>query len=952
VFVDARTGKVLARESLVDNASDAQAAAPPTFSYNGTLPTADGGCDVTKGPFTVAAGDGVRAIETTASADSLSNDIILKLFRGTTLLVERDTIRTPERIRYEPEGGVPAGDYFVQVCEFGDGVPPVEPRTYTGTLVLDNSTPPAPYLARWDLFPANPPLATLAADPWNHPSTDTREEWCWRASTNAGDCNRVIGNLASRSPWDVDGKVGAPSNTTIGNNARTQEVWTDASQPNNPNPFRPTSAARDYTFPWTNSWSTSDCNPGTPYGSAFTEGQSFDISAAITNLFSMHNRMHDFSYLLGFTEDNWNAQSSNFGITDPLRENDPVIGDAQAGAKLPPPGVYAGARNNANMATQQDGTSSVTNMYLWQPVAGSFYPPCVDGDYDAGVIGHEYTHMIENRTIGKGSNRSGFHAGSMGEGSGDLFAIEMLNEYGLVPTNGENRYATGTYATGNKLRGIRNYAGNFPSTGAFPTPSTYPEVNPLNFSDIGFDLTGPEVHADGEIWIAMNFELRKALVAKYNAQFPESDQALQTRCANGAQPVEQCPGNRRWIQLLFDSFLLDPTAASMIDARNSILAADQARFGGANQNEIWGAFARRGAGNFASSTNGTGRGGGVENDSNPLPDFRVPGADNNATVKFAAVSRQSPEPAVKARIFVGHYEARVSPIADTDPATNAPAGSSANNLDDTGFFAPGTYEFVATAPGFGEVRFRRTFRAGQNQTITLHMAPNWASRSQGSTASGDATPVTFQGTEIQSAARVRENLIDDTELTDWQAAATQSSATAPWEVDGKQVTLDLGGTSPVRINRVQVSALLGPVFVGVGDASQNRFTALRQFDIYTCNSRFADCSRDAGYQRAYTSPDDAFPSDAPRPVAPTLLMREFKLSPVQATHVRIVVRSSQCTGGLAYQGEQDADPFNQTDCNAAAPPPMSGINGSPASTRFVRIAELQAFSQPSTVTVG
>ena len=55
-----------------------------------------------------------------------------------------------------------------------------------------------------------------------------------------------------------------------------------------------------------------------------------------------------------------------------------------------------------------------------------------------------------------------------------------------------------------------------------------------------------------------------------------------------------------------------------------------------------------------------------------------------------------------------------------------------------------------------------------------------------------------------------------------------------------------------------------------------------------------------------------------------------------------MTRNSQCTGGPAYQGEQDADPFNATDCNAAGP----------ASTRFVRAAELQAFGQPSQVQVG
>jgi hypothetical protein len=68
-----------------------------------------------------------------------------------------------------------------------------------------------------------------------------------------------------------------------------------------------------------------------------------------------------------------------------------------------------------------------------------------------------------------------------------------------------------------------------------------------------------------------------------------------------------------------------------------------------------------------------------------------------------------------------------------------------------------------------------------------------------------------------------------------------------------------------------------------------------------------------------------------------LLLRNFTFSPVKATHLRIVARNSQCTGGPAYQGEQDADPNNATDCNSAGP----------ATTRFVRVAEVQAFGANS-----
>jgi len=939
-FVDARSGDVLARESLVHSAEQASAefAAPESLTFAGELPAQDGGCDTRKGPYTVAADAGVRAIDVFANAETTAQDIVLRLLRGDTLVAEADTVSTPERIRYAPEGGVPAGDYYVQVCEYEDGIAPAEPRTYTGTVSLDTSTPPPPYTARWRVFPGSPPHNTLASDPWSNPSTDTRENWCWKASPTPADCDEVVGNLASRAPWDHDVKGNRPSYTTIGNNARTAESWTHPLYPS-PTQFRPVSPERDYTFPWTNSWNTSDCNPGTPYGAAFVPGESFDISAAVTNLFVQHNRMHDWSYLLGFTEENWNAQDSNFGTTEAFRENDPLVGNAQAGANPSPP--FAPARDNANMITLPDGTSPITNMYLWQPLAGAFYSPCVDGDHDAGVIGHEYTHMIENRMIGKGANRSGHHAGAMGESVSDLLSIEQLNEHGNIPTDGANRYATGTYATGNKQRGIRNYAGNWPATGAFPTASVSPEVDPLNLSDIGYDVTGPQVHADGEIWTATNFDLRKALAAKYEGQYPEGDQALQEQCAKGQVSVDRCPGNRRWIQLVLDSFLLMPTNPTMLDARNAILAADTMRFGGANQAELWLAFAHRGFGRAASATNGTGRLDGIESDTNPLPDFEALG-QQNTTVTFAATTRGAAQSPVAARVYVGHYEARVSPVADTDQATSAPRTATANNLDATASFAPGTYEFVATAPGYGAVRFRRAIRAGAPLTIGLRMAPNVASKAQGATASGQAARVMSGEKEVLSTAQVRERLIDDTEATHWQASAVARSG--GWSVANRRVTVDLAGNEPQQISRAQVSAMLGPVDdpSSTTDLSQNRFTALRQFELWSCNARFADCSGNAGFNRVYASASDAFPADAPRPVAPALLLREFTFSPIQATHLQLVTRQSQCTGGPAFQGEQDADPFNVTDCNSAGA----------ASTRFVRAAELQAFGQPSQVQVS
>ena len=288
----------------------------------------------------------------------------------------------------------------------------------------------------------------------------------------------------------------------------------------------------------------------------------------------------------------------------------------------------------------------ITNMYLWQPIAGAFYAPCVDGDYDMSVIAHEYTHAISNRMAGgPNANLSGNQAGAMGESWSDLAAIEYLNGNGFAPIADENRYAVGAYVTGDKQAGIRNYGMN---------------ASPLNYSDVGYDFAcndanctaQTQVHADGEIWSATNFDVRQAFIARYGA----GSAALQAACARGDQPVTACPGNRRWVQLMFDAWLLMPTGTvSMVDARNAMLAADQMRFNGINQDILWNAFAHRGLGQAASSN--------TTNDADPVPAFDSPFA-NEATLRFRPTGAAAGQPA---QLFVGQYEARATPIADTDP---------------------------------------------------------------------------------------------------------------------------------------------------------------------------------------------------------------------------------------------------------------------------------------------
>ncbi|RQW91564.1 peptidase M36 [Micromonospora globispora] len=792
-------------------------------------------------PATLTAAQAQRA----AAADAgLTNPTILR-----TTLVAVPTVSEGARAAYEVilggdlGGADPAA--FSSYVDARDG----------SVLVRENLVDHEADNPEWEVFPNSPSV--------DHSSTDTRVTWCFQA---AAGCDETVGTSASPLPWDVDPATGASTNTTRGNNAVAVHNWFS----NDPRTVGTETATpradRNYAYPWTNQWYEQRCSPDT-----FTSPQANDIDAARANLFGMHNRMHDWSYHLGFTEATWNLQQDNFGHSG--LGADAEQGNAQAGGVSGGPPNFE-ARDNANQITPADGVAPVTNMYLWQPIAGSFYAPCVDGDYDMSVIAHEYTHAITNRMIA-GPNAGVSSPQGMSESWSDQLAMEYLYEHGYAAP-GRRGFTVGEYATGDPDAGIRNY--NMSDS-------------PLNYSAIDYDFVGLQVHASGEVWSATNVDIRVAMMRRYGA----GDAALQKSCANGATPVTACPGNRRWVQLVFDSFLLMAgSRVSMVDARDAMLAADRIRFGGANQDLLWNAFAARGLGETAASNGST--------DVDPTPGFTSPYADE-ATLTFKPVDDDVAVPG--AQLFVGRYQARAVPVADSDPATP---------LTDQVRLVPGTYEFVVRAPGHGHVRVGPvTVSAGQVRDLPVQVRVNLASTSAGATVSGDGI----------NLARIA----DDDEATNWASLGSP--------VAGRQVTVDLaGGTQQVR--RVQVSAMLRPPVADDPDAgTQSRFSALRQFRVLACTATgTVTCADAADFQVVYTSPADAFPSVAPRPRAPELIIRSFDIPRTKATHLRVEVVTNQCTGAPDYAGEQDADPRAATDCTTASP-----------QANNVRIAEFQAFAQ-------
>jgi extracellular elastinolytic metalloproteinase len=709
---------------------------------------------------------------------------------------------------------------------------------------------------RWDVFPNSPRT--------DYSSRDTRKTWCQQPARH---CDEAVGTTASPLGWDVDPATGQSTLTTRGNNAIGVHNW------NSSDPFTVGTetatprANRDYQYPWTNQWFEEQCAP-----TVFESPARNDIDAARANLFAQHNRMHDWSYHLGFTEETWNMQDEN--LSGAGLGNDYEQGNAQAGGISGGPPDFA-ARNNANQITPPDGQAPITNMYLWQPIAGAFYADCSDGDYDMSVIAHEYTHAITNRMIA-GPNAGLSSPQGMSESWSDLLAIEYLYEHGYMP-KGSSAYTVGEYVTGDGGAGIRNFNMS---------------RSPLNYSHVDYDFVGLQVHASGEVWSAANFDVRAAFMKRYGTGSP----ALQKACANGRLDAAKCPGNRRWIQLVFDSFLLMANSAnSQVDARDALVAADRVRFGGKNQDIIWNAFAKRGLGETALS-NGAG-------DVDPRPGFTSAYA-NEATVKFRPVDERG-KPVAGAKLFVGDYQARAVAVADTDPATTLP-----DSVD----IVAGKYTFIAQAPGHGEAKVKATeLRSGRDRTLVVRMPRNLASGASGATATGDGVNLTA--------------LIDDDEATNWASLA------AP--VAGKGVNVDLAGDRQ-RVKRVQVSAMLRPAITGNADpAGQSRFSALRQFKVLACTaSATTTCAAATDYRTVYVSKRDAFPSGQPRPRAPELIVRDFDIPDTTATHLRVEVVTNQCTGAPDYAGEQDADPRANTDCTTASPQALN-----------VRIAEFQAYAR-------
>ncbi len=300
------------------------------------------------------------------------------------------------------------------------------------------------------------------------------------------------------------------------------------------------------------------------------------------------NRFHDHlaAAPISFTDAAGNFEYGGTG------GNDPVLGNASDGANTAGGGFPdLGHVDNANMTTFPDGTPPTMQMYLFRKFNRFGLPDVAsaNGGDDAEVVYHEYTHGLSNRLVVYPDGNSGLdnqQAGSMGEAWSDWYALDFLVGQGYKPNPaGDGNLVMGALSFGGDLRSqpvdcpVGSSSPNCPgTTDAGPGGYTY--------GDFGLIDGGPEVHADGEIWLETLWDLRRDL------------------------------GRNATEELVTRAMELSPPSPSFLDMRNAILQADVVANGGANEAAIWAVFANRGMGYFASSLGG--------GDLTPVEDFALP----------------------------------------------------------------------------------------------------------------------------------------------------------------------------------------------------------------------------------------------------------------------------------------------------------------------------------------
>ncbi len=380
----------------------------------------------------------------------------------------------------------------------------------------------------------------------------------------------------STNGWHNDGTSNYTD--TRGNNVFAQ----DDTNADNSGGVRPNPSNYDFDYSYTLGLNTAAANQ----------------NASITNLFYWNNFIHDVLWKMGFNEAAGNFQTNN--MTRGGLGNDVVYADAQDGS----------GTNNANFFTPVDGNSPRMQMFLWN-IPSTYL---ADSDFDNAIIAHEYGHGWSIRLTGGPNNSSCLqNVEQGGEGWSDYLGLMLTTNWALLQpniTSANIPRGIGTYVLGQGTSGlgIRPYPYSYNMAGVNPLV-TYAAVGNTSFS---------EPHGIGSIWATMLWDMTWEIIFQ--------DNAIEANIFN----TDNMIGNVVALKLVNEGLRLQPCSPSFVQARDAILAADQALFAGRYRCAIGRAFARRGLGLNAST-------GTSSNDRTVITDYTVISGNSLSSASSATI---------------------------------------------------------------------------------------------------------------------------------------------------------------------------------------------------------------------------------------------------------------------------------------------------------------------------
>lgn len=417
---------------------------------------------------------------------------------------------------------------------------------------------------------------------------------------------------ASPFGWhDTNGAAGAEFTITRGNNVHAY-TDTDANDSPDPGSAPECGASLVCVFPLD-----------------LTQAPSAYRPAAVANLFYFNNILHDVTHPFGFDEAGGNFQVNNYGNGG--AGNDPVLAEAQDGE----------GTNNANFGTPPDGQSPTMQMFVWTTPN-----PDRDGDFDNGIIAHEYGHGISNRLVGGPSNVACLqNTQQPGEGLSDWWALYLTQPDATTRHRGIGTYALNQPITG---QGIRTdiYDGD-PAVNAQPLENLWTYAN----------VSGSAVpHGVGEKWAQAYWQVTWALIDEHGY-----DADLDNFTGTDADK-----GNVRAMYYIIEGLKNSICSPAFTDIRNGIVAAaNSAAYTDKDTCRIWRAFAEFGLGSNAVS--------GGSSSTSPTNGFNIPDSCN---FLGAAAPSQSICAGTDATFPITIGEAWVAPATATLSLTGNPGGTS------------------------------------------------------------------------------------------------------------------------------------------------------------------------------------------------------------------------------------------------------------------------------------